>query len=315
MKTAYKITISIISLFMLTGLASAQDGAEKTLSAGEMNVYELVTRHGGPIVYPLAAISVLTVVLIFFFLITIRKQRVVSDRFMTNAEILIRKKDYLGLVAQCNTSGESMARIAEKAVNFMTKNTSVSFGEVRQVAEAEGSRQAGKLNNSISYLSDIGSIATMMGLLGTVFGMIETFMRIAEGNVDGVQQMKVAEGVYPALITTGMGLSIGIVAMIFYSFFRGKVQKYISELEAAATHLLALLSAQHNKSAMLRSERLASSRQFYTGGENMAPIGDDFAMPDQQGRGVDEEDMLEHEGIQRPVPMRDKRDGRVADGI
>ncbi len=297
---------------MMTGLSSAQDEVKKQLSAGDINVYELITEQGGPVVYPLAVISVLTVVLIFFFLITIRRHKVVSDRFMTNAEILIRKKDYLGLVAQCNNSGESMARITEKAVNFMTKNTGVAFNDVREVAEAEGSRQSGMLNNRISYLSDIGSIATMMGLLGTVIGMIVTFMRISQGNVDGVQQMKVAEGVYPALITTGIGLSIGIVAMIFYSFFRGKVQKYISELEAAATHLLALLSAQYNRNAQLRSERQASNRQFYASGDEMTTIGDDFAMPEKQGR---QEEALDHEGIQGPIPMRDKRESRTVEGI
>ncbi len=315
MKTAYKISISVIALLMMSGLSSAHVSSNNSLTKGGMSLYELIITKGGFVIYPLAVISVLTVILIFFFLITIRRRKVVSDRFMANAEILIHKKDYLGLVAQCNNSGESMARITERAVIFMTKNTGVAISDVRDVAEAEGSRQSGMLNNRISYLSDIGSIATMMGLLGTVIGMIETFMSISQGNVDGVQQMKVAEGVYPALITTGMGLSIGIVAMIFYSFFRGKVQKYVSELEAAATHLLALISAQHNRSAMLRSERMESNRNFYDRPDDMGAIGDDFAMPEQQGGIARREDPLDQEGIQGPLPMRDKRDNRTVEGI
>ena len=58
---------------------------------------------------------------------------------------------------------------------------------------------------------------------------------------------KLAEGVYQALVTTASGLVIGITAVIFYSIFRGRVQKYIAELEAAATHLMALLAAQYNR--------------------------------------------------------------------
>ena len=230
-----KIIGCILGAFLLSSSLSAQDtsvvskaasngmmGFEAIVANIDVNVYELIKNKGGPIVYPLAIISVLTVVLIIFYFITIRSNRVVSDRFMRNAEILIRKEDYLGLINECSRSNESIARITENSVEFMTSNVDVEFNEVREVALAEGSRQSSMLNNRISYLSDIGSISTMLGLLGTVIGMIETFIRISQGEVDGVQQMKVAEGVYPALITTGLGLSIGIVALLFYSIFRGK---------------------------------------------------------------------------------------------
>jgi hypothetical protein len=72
-------------------------------------------------------------------------------------------------------------------------------------------------------------------------------MEIASGNYEGVHANKLAEGVYQALVTTASGLVIGITAVIFYSVFRGRVQKYIAELEAAATHLMALLSSQYNR--------------------------------------------------------------------
>ena len=88
------------------------------------------------------------------------------------------------------------------------------------------------------------SFAPLVGLLGTVVGMIKSFQEISSGDVTGVRQMQLAEGVYEALITTATGLMIGIPALIFYSIFRGRVQKYIAELEAAATHLMALLHSQ-----------------------------------------------------------------------
>jgi biopolymer transport protein ExbB/TolQ len=163
---------------------------------------------------------------------------------------------------------------SEEDVEFMTKNTGVAISEVREVALAEGSRQSSMLNNRISYLSDIGSISTMLGLLGTVIGMIVTFIRISQGNVDGVQQMKVAEGVYPALITTGIGLSIGIVALLFYSIFRGKVQKYISDLESASTHLMAMLAAQQGKRQSSGARRQqVMSRESYEDHE-IAPLNE-----------------------------------------
>lgn len=222
------------------GLAEEESG--KVLSK-QMKLLE-IAEAGGPMMYPLAVLSIVGLVLVLVYLLTIRRNAVVSDRFMNAAEAMIRKRDYLGLVAYCHRQNESMARVAQKTLDFLTKYPMASFAGVREVAEAEGSRQAGLLTSRITYLADVGAIAPMVGLLGTVLGMIKSFLQISSGDVTGVRQMQLAEGVSEALITTAAGLMIGIPALVFYSLFRGRVQKYIAELEAAATHLMALLHSQ-----------------------------------------------------------------------
>ena len=227
---------------------AADSGVVDYPNSGESKDILEILWKGGFMMYPLALLSVICVVLILVYFFTIRRNAVVSDKFMSAAEALIRKRDYLGLVAQCQRQNQSVARITEKTLDFMTKNTGTTFKEVREVAQAEGSRQAGILTHRISYLNDVGTIAPMAGLLGTVIGMIRAFMEIADGNHEpGAHANKLAEGVYQALVTTASGLVIGITAVIFYSIFRGRVQKYIAELEAAATHLMALLAAQYNR--------------------------------------------------------------------
>lgn len=239
---------TLLSLAGLLASASTATAEDTPASAtADLDLYTFVVEKGGIVMYPLAFLSILTLVLVFFYFLTIRRNSVVSDRFMNSAEALIRKHDYLGLVAQCHNENKAISRIAEKTLDFMTKNSGVSFNEVREVAEAEGSRQAGILSQRISYLADIGAIAPMIGLLGTVIGMIKSFYQIAAGNFEGVKQMQLAGGVSEALITTAAGLIIGISALVFYSIFRGRVQKYIAELEAASTHLMALLAAQYNR--------------------------------------------------------------------
>lgn len=242
------LTFGLSSAVMLATMQSAlaADPPVTPGSASNKDILEILSM-GGFMMYPLALLSVICVVLILLYFFTIRRNAVVSDKFMNAAEALIRKRDYLGLVAHCNRQNQSVARITEKTLDFMTKNTGTTFNEVREVAQAEGSRQAGILTHRISYLNDVGTIAPMAGLLGTVIGMIRAFMEIASGNYEGVHANKLAEGVYQALVTTASGLVIGITAVIFYSIFRGRVQKYIAELEAAATHLMALLSAQYNR--------------------------------------------------------------------
>lgn len=238
-----RLLFHVPAALALTGTAFGQDETEK---ATKVNLLELI-EEGGIMMWPLGLLSIAAVVLIILFFLTIRRSTVVSDRFMRVAESLIRKRDYLGLVSYAHRRGESVARVTQKTLDFATKNTDAQFSEIREVAEAEGSRQASTLNQRISYLADIGAIAPMVGLLGTVFGMIRAFLEIEQGNVEVVRQMKLAGGVAEALVTTACGLAIGIVAMLFYSVFRGRVQRYVSELEAASTHLLALLGSQFQR--------------------------------------------------------------------
>lgn len=230
-------------LCLLAPLAAAAREKPVQAVAKQFNAMEVFDK-GGIWMYPLALMSIIALILIFIYYLTIRRNAVVSDRFMNAAEAMIRKRDYLGLIAYCHRQNECMARVTQKTLDFLTKYPMASFSGVREVAEAEGSRQAGLLSSRITYLADIGSIAPMVGLLGTVWGMIKSFLVLSAGDVAGVSQMQLAAGVSEALITTAAGLIIGIPSLVFYSLFRGRVQKYIAELEAAATHLMALLHSQ-----------------------------------------------------------------------
>ncbi len=284
------LTLGLTSVVML-GTAHGALAADAPGAAPEANkdILEILSM-GGFMMYPLALLSVIAVVLILLYFFTIRRNTVVSDKFMNAAEALIRKRDYLGLVAHCNRQNQSVARITEKTLDFMTKNTGTTFKEVREVAQAEGSRQAGILTHRISYLNDVGTIAPMAGLLGTVIGMIRAFMEIASGNYEGVHANKLAEGVYQALVTTASGLVIGIIAVIFYSIFRGRVQKYLAELEAAATHLMALLSAQYNRRGGVAPQPVYAGEVHHHGYDQPGHEQSGHEHGQSQGRGEDEPD-------------------------
>jgi len=237
---------------------------------------------GGYTMYALLLISVILVLFILVFLATIRRNAVVSDKFMSAADAMIRRRDYLGLIAYCHRQNESIARVMQKSLEFLTKNPNAPFLEVRSLAEAEGSRQAGTLTSRITYLADIAAIAPMVGLLGTVLGMIKSFIHISGGAGQGVRQMELAAGVSEALIATASGLIIAIPALTFYSFFRGRVFRYVSELEAASAHLMAILNGQ--------IERQPSGPSYST---PAAPRGrgDDFAMPTPSPLGAERPDL------------------------
>lgn len=238
-------------LFLSASIASAATTGEAAPATVEISFLETLAK-GGLMMYPLLLLSVIGVVLILIYLLTIRRNAIVSDRFMNTAESMIRKRDFLNLVAFSHRRNECMARITQKTLDFISSNPGIPFENVREVAQTEGSRQAGILTSRITYLADIGAIAPMIGLLGTVVGMIKAFIEIANGGKQGVREMGLAEGVSEALIATAGGLAISIVALGFYSFFRGRVHKYIGELEAGATHLIALLHAQFDRQSQSR---------------------------------------------------------------
>jgi biopolymer transport protein ExbB len=239
--------MNIFSLFAGTAMPFlAQTSAPSAPDLPRTQSILETLRSAGPVMYVLLAMSIVLVMLVVTYLLTIRRGTVVSSGFMATADALLRKRDYLGLLAVSNRHGEAIARVVQKVLDFTTKNPSADFAQVREIAETEGTRVASSLNHRVIYLADIGMIAPMLGLLGTVFGIITSFGAL--GGDLGVQRYAMlSRGVSTALVNTAAGLAVGIPGMIFYAYFRGKVQRIISDLEAAVTHILALLSLQYNK--------------------------------------------------------------------
>jgi len=115
------------------------------------------------------------------------------------------------------------------------------------VAETEGNRIAAALNQRVLYIMDVGVLAPLLGLMGTVIGILNSFGHIAS-EASPMRTMLLAGGVSQALVSTAAGLVVGITAMAFYAYFRGRVGHLISLLESEATlltHELILLSQRH----------------------------------------------------------------------
>ena len=191
---------------------------------------------------PLGILSVIAVMLILTFFFSMRRGAMVSRRFMTTADALIRKRDYLGLLAISNRHNEGVARVMQRVMDFLTKNPKATLAEAREIAQAEGTRQASALNQQVTWLADIGTVAPMLGLLGTVMGIIQSFGVVAV-DAAATRPTMLAQGIGEALIATAAGLVVGIPAMAAYAFYRSRAQTAISDLEAATTHILAVISA------------------------------------------------------------------------
>lgn len=219
---------------------------EESAPMSAVNLWNLV-KSGGWAMIPLGFLSVMTVMLVLAYLITLRRSSILTPNYMNTADVLLKKRDYLGLLAISSRHSEAVARVVQRTLDFATKNPSASFETVKDIAQTEGSSQAASLQNRTVYLADIGVLAPMIGLFGTVLGIIRSFGVIGSGNIAQSRDVLLAEGVSEALVATAAGLILGIVAMAFYSLFRNRVQSLISDLEIASAHVLGLIALNYNK--------------------------------------------------------------------
>ena len=247
---------SLAGLLLLPAAACAQiaattptgsDASVVTPIPSATTVWDLVS-SGGWAIIPLGILSVVTVMLVLTYLFTLRRGAVVSAHFMNTADVLLKKRDYHGLLAISSRHSEIVARIVQRTLDFATRNPNADFSVVREIAETEGSTQAASLQHRILYLADIGMLSPMIGLLGTVIGIIKSFGVLASRQTaDASRNILLAGGVSEALVATAGGLILGISSMAFYAFFRGRVQRLISDLEIASTHILGLLALNYNR--------------------------------------------------------------------
>ena len=240
--------------------AASRALAEPKEEAATVTMWKLI-QDGGWAMIPLGFLSVVTVMLVLVYLFTLRRSSILTAHYMNTADVLLKKRDYLGLLAISSRHGEAVARVVQRTLDFATKNPNCTYETVREIAETEGSSQAASLQHRVVYLADIGMLAPMIGLLGTVVGIIRAFAKLGSGDATMSRDILLASGVSEALVATATGLILGITAMAFYSLFRNRVQSLISDLEIASTHVLGLIALHYNKKREQPS-RVAVDEEF-----------------------------------------------------
>ncbi len=241
--------LSALTTFASPLLAQAAAPVVAPVSnAANVGTLWTVLQSGGWFMLPLAAMLFIETLLIFIYLLTLRRGAIISRRYLDICEALLRKRDYLGLLAVSNRHGEAVARIVQSMLAFAKDNPTASLANVREIAETEGIRQASALNQRITYLADVGTLAPMVGLLGTVSGMIHSFGALAT-DLATSKPMMLATGVSEALVCTASGLVVGILAFTGYAYFRGRVARLTADLEAAATQILAIFSLYYSSAS------------------------------------------------------------------
>lgn len=232
-----------------------------------------VLKKGGWAVLVLSGVSVVALVLIFYNLLAVRRGTIVTQRFLNAVDAYLHKGDLPGLVAYASGEKEVFARIVQHTLQFGTRNPGTRISVLRDIAETEGSRQSSRLYQSVSYLYDIGIIAPMIGLAGTVTGMILSFQVLGGSGEASIRPSALADGVAEALIATAAGLVVGTPAMIFYAIFKGRVQNLVSELEAATTAFMAQIETYYSRAGGPEVQSVAPRQTTANTAASATPAG------------------------------------------
>jgi len=200
-------------------------------------VYEFITQ-GGIVMYILLAISVLAMAIIFERSWSLRRSTVIPVKKIAEIEAAVRANDAAKAMELCSSNNTAMSRIIWVAL----KNNGARRSVLKEVLEETGRQEVANLERFIAILGVIAAISPLLGLLGTVFGMIEVFRVIS---IEGVGKADVlAGGISIALNTTAAGLSVAIPTMVAYRFFESRVDHFVVEIEQQALHFVDLLRGE-----------------------------------------------------------------------
>jgi len=191
---------------------------------------------GGWLMIPIVLSSFVAIYIFVERVITINKANESPDAFIGKIKELVLKGDITAAKMLCNQHDTPVARMIEKGVSRIgspLKNIEASIENVGKI-------ELFKLEKNLSVLATVSGAAPMMGFLGTVIGMVQAFISIAQEE-GSVSPKLLADGIYTAMITTVAGLIVGIVAYLGYNFLVTRVSKVVNKMEYSAIEFIDLL--------------------------------------------------------------------------
>jgi biopolymer transport protein ExbB len=223
-----------IVLLILLGFPSLALAADPVFS----DSWELLSifEKGGVMMYPILFSSVLMMGIAIERLYNLRRKNVINSDFLRNVKNQWDWKDIKKTLQLCNNFDNSLSRILKVGV----LRVGGKLDEIERAIEGAGQHEASLMNSNLRVLGAVANITPMMGLLGTVLGMIKAFNVISLSGTGNPGL--VASGISEALITTAAGMAVGIPALVLYHYFRGKIDRYVFEMEEISFQLIEELS-------------------------------------------------------------------------
>ncbi len=187
---------------------------------------------GGPMMWPLLAVSIIVVAMVFERLYHYHKVSINTPEFLKKIRVALQARKIKEAITMCENYKGPIASIMKSGLLKAGKHRE----EIETAIAASGGVEMSRLERGLTGLATCASVAPLLGFLGTVTGMIKAFEAIAAHGLNN--PALVAVGISEALITTATGLMIGIPALTFFNYFNSRVSKLVLEMEESSGLLM-----------------------------------------------------------------------------
>lgn len=191
-------------------------------------------KEGGILMIPLAFCSILAVYIFVERLLAIRKAGKAPNDFMMRIREKITEGSISGAQSLCKNYEGALPRMVGKGISRIGK----PMDHIEKSMEAAGKLEVYKMEKNLGILSTIAGIAPMFGFLGTIAGMIILFFNIQH---QGFSIEHIAGGIYTKMVTSAVGLIIGLLAYVAYNYLNAQINKNVNKMEAASMEFLDIL--------------------------------------------------------------------------
>jgi len=200
------------------------------------DTFEIISR-GGILMWPIVVTSIVALAITLERFISLRRATIDTREFMDTMRQVLRRNRIQEAVEICDETDAPVARIMKAGI----LNHDRSKEDIRESIQDAGHLEIPRLERYLSALATCANIAPLLGLLGTVAGMIKAFAEIQRLGGQ-VSPSDLAEGIGNALMTTAAGLSVAIPTLVVYNYFVTRVDNMIIEMEISSSELVDLLT-------------------------------------------------------------------------
>ena len=195
---------------------------------------------GGPIMYPIILCSIIALAIVIERVFHLYRANIDTKKFMDEIANKLRRNKIMESIEMCESTPGPIAHILKAGILKHDRPKE----EIKETIEEAGLYEVPRLEKNLPVLSTIAHITPLLGLLGTVCGMVRCFQVIQEKSASlyPVSPGDLAGGIWQALITTVVGLSIAIPTYVAYNYLVNKVDGFVLDMERSATDLINILT-------------------------------------------------------------------------
>jgi len=199
--------------------------------------FPVLISHGGPVLWLILLIGAIALAVFIERFLYCHRAQINSLEFLNGVKTVLRRENVVEAVSICDATPGPVARLVKTAI----LNRDNGRERIREALEEAGLAEVPRLEEKLNLVATIAQIAPLLGLLGTVLGFIQTFMKMQEAGLHAHVGL-LATGVWQALVCAAAGLAVAIPAHAGYNYLVSRVNSIVLDMERAATEIVNVVS-------------------------------------------------------------------------